>query len=310
MNQECLDSDCGQFSIGDILRFVKMPNSLTKAIITTVACRAELFLQGAHLTLWQPAANEPVLFLSDRSLYQPGKAIRGGVPIIFPWFGARTVAVSGESTDGPSHGFARTSMWSVTRTSYENEIISIELILTSNDLSRSFGFDDFEVRYLVNLGHELDLQLIVSNKSSTATLKFEDALHTYFRVGDAKEITLAGLEATDYLDKTEGFKRKHQSEALLHLDGETDRPYLNHERPVTINDQKLDRKILVEKEGSMTTVVWNPWLELTKKLADMAPDGWMHMVCIETANAGENLVVLLPGQSHTMRTKVSVETLS
>ncbi|HEY9684841.1 MAG TPA: D-hexose-6-phosphate mutarotase [Oculatellaceae cyanobacterium] len=310
MNQECLTSACEQFSIGDALRFAKTESGLIKVIVTTQACSAELFLQGAHLTLWQPAAKEPVLFLSDRSFYEPGKAIRGGVPIIFPWFGARTATVTGARTDGPSHGFARTSEWTVTRTSYDNEIISIELTLAPSELSRSLGFDEFDVRYLANLGRELDLQLTVSNKSSTATLKFEEALHTYLRVSDARDVTLAGLDATDYLDKTDGYKRKHQSDELLVFNGEVDRPYLNHKRPVAINDKKLQRKIVVDKEGSMTTVVWNPWSELTRKLTDMAPDGWTHMVCVETANAAENLVELSPGHSHTMRATISVEPLS
>jgi glucose-6-phosphate 1-epimerase len=307
MNQQPLEDLGGQFAIGDVLRFAQTDSGLLKAIVTTPACRAELFLQGAHLTLWQPAVNEPVLFLSDRSLYAHGKAIRGGVPVIFPWFGARTDAVTGSRTDGPSHGFARTSVWAITKTNYENDIVSIELSLSATDLSRSFGFDDFEVKYLVKVGQKLDLQLTVTNRSSITPLKFEEALHTYFRVSEAKEVTLAGLQNHDYLDKTDGFKRKHQTEALLVFKGETDRPYLNHENAVEITDARLKRNIVIDKQGSKTTVVWNPWSELTQKLADMAPDGWMHMVCVETANVAENLVELAPGDSQAMRAVVSVE---
>ena len=307
MNQERQSTLTEDFSIGDTLRFAQTDSGLRKVIVTTPACRAELFLQGAHLTLWQPAVNEPVLFLSDRSLYAHDKAIRGGIPVIFPWFGARTAAVTGTRTDGPSHGFARTSVWKLTKTAYEDGIVSIELSLTSNDLSRSFGFDDFEVKYLLKLGQELDLQLTVINKSASAALKFEEALHSYFRVSDAKDVTLAGLQDNEYLDKTDGFKRKQQSEEFLVFKGETDRPYLNHERTVELTDTRLKRNIIVDKEGSKTTVVWNPGSELSNKLADMSPDGWMHMVCIETANVAENMVELAPGQSHTMRAVVRIE---
>jgi glucose-6-phosphate 1-epimerase len=294
------------FAIPGVLVFSQNEHGLIRASITTPACTAELYLQGAHLTHWQPTGHKPVLFLSDRSAFIPGKAIRGGVPIIFPWFGGRTATAENQRTDGPSHGFARAEVWNLAFAAIAGNELHLTLTLAPNETTRALGYDHFQLAYQLSLGTELRLQLAVVNQADTP-LHFEEAFHSYFSVGDAQQISIIGLSGTDYLDKTDEFKPKHQQETLLKLTRETDRPYLNTVTPINLDDPVLNRRITIRKANSKSTVVWNPWSELTAKLADMAPDGWVTMTCIETANVAANAITLAPGQQHSMEAHIFVQ---
>jgi glucose-6-phosphate 1-epimerase len=156
------------------------------------------------------------------------------------------------------------------------------------------------------LGKELRMQLTVANPGK-APLHFEEALHTYLLVGDAQQVSIIGLGDTDYLDKTDGFKKKNQKESPLTMTCETDRPYLDTVTPLNLDDPIYKRRITVDKSGSKTTVVWNPWSELSAKLADMPDNGWLEMTCIETANAVSDAVTLAPGGQHTMEAHLFVQ---
>ncbi len=226
-----------QFAIPGVLAFSQNEHGLLRANITTPACTAEFYLQGAHITQWQPTGEQPVLFLSERSFFSPGKAIRGGIPIIFPWFGARTATPDDPRIDGPSHGFARTSDWTLTFAALAGNDLHITLTLAPSETSRSLGYDQFTLVYEITFGIELHLKLTVNNQAGKP-LHFEEALHTYFSVGDSQQISIIGLSDTEYLDKTDGFKKKHQTDPLLKLTGETDRPYLNTLVPVNIDDPR------------------------------------------------------------------------
>ena len=292
-----------QFTIPGILAFSQTEQGLIRANITTPACVAEFYLQGAHITQWQPAGQQPVLFLSERSFFTPGKAIRGGIPIVFPWFGARTATPDDPRTDGPSHGFARISEWTLAFAALAGDDLHLTLTLGPSDTSRALGYDHFALAYEITLGAELRLQLTVNNQGSKP-LHFEEALHTYFSVGDSQRISIVGLSDTEYLDKTDNFRKKRQTDPVLHLTGETDRPYLDTISPVNIDDPVLKRRITVDKAQSKTTVVWNPWTTLTATLPDMSPDCWLTMVCIETANVATNAITLASGEHHTMEAHI------
>jgi glucose-6-phosphate 1-epimerase len=294
------------FAMPGVLSFSTTEHGLVRAHIATAACSAELYLQGAHLTAWQPAGAGPVLFLSERSLFEPGKPIRGGVPIVFPWFGPRTATPGNPRSDGPSHGFARICDWQLTFAAISGEELHLTLTLGPNDLSRSLGFDHFQLAYQLTLGRELRMQLTVANLGATP-LHLEEALHSYLTVGDARQISILGLSDTEFIDKTDGFQRKHQNDLVLTLTGETDRPYLDTEHSVTLVDPVRMRHITVAKRNSKTTVIWNPWSELSSRLADMSPDGWEQMTCIETANAADNAFTLQSGEHHTMEARITVQ---
>ncbi len=260
--------------------------------IATPLARAEIHLQGAHITKWVPTGQKPVLFLSSNSAFAPGKPIRGGVPLIFPWFGPRT-----DSRPGPAHGFARTSLWDVESTG----------LLDNGDASLWFTLrpDASRLRFKVTVGATLSMELQVSNTSEDPLI-YEEAFHTYFAVGDVRQISIGGLEGTEYLDKTDNAQRKVQPSAPVRIEQETDRVYLNTEAACTIEDPAWNRRIVIEKCGSRSTVVWNPWVEKSKTFADLAPGEWPGFVCIESANVAENRITLAPGQSHTMAVRISL----
>ncbi len=291
-----------QFDIPNALRFEDTPSGLVRAAVSTPAAEAELYLQGAHMTHWTPRGQRPVLFLSAKSLFVPGKAIRGGVPIIFPWFGPR-----GDGKPGPAHGFARTTEWSVEEARLRDDgNVQITLALAPNQTSRALGYASFRLRYRVTIGSTLEMELETSNDASEP-LTYEEALHSYFAVADIRQASISGLEGTTFIDKTDGFKRKQLGNQPFEIAKETDQVHLSTQATCVIHDPLWQRRITVEKSGSDSTVVWNPWIDKTKGMSDMAPDDWQNMLCVETANAADNAVHLRPGASRKMTASIRVE---
>jgi glucose-6-phosphate 1-epimerase len=290
-----------KFAIPGILAFEKGPSGLLLARIAMPAAEAAIYLQGAHLIHWKPAGHAPAIFLSQRAEFAPGKPIRGGVPIVFPWFGDRR-----DGNPGPPHGFARISEWDLAFAAMSGDNLHLAFTLAPNELSHALGFDHFKLGYRVTIGHTLTLELTVANDATTP-FEFEEALHTYYAVADATRVSIDGLAGAAYIDKVDGFKRNLQPSRPLKFEGRTDRPYLNTTAASLLHDPAGQRRILVEKSGSQSTVIWNPWQELTAKMPDMEPDAWLHMTAIETANVADNTITLPPGEIHSMRATVSVE---
>jgi glucose-6-phosphate 1-epimerase len=296
-----------QFGIPGVLRFDETPGGLVRAVVTSLAAQAEIYLQGAHVARWTPRGQRPVLFLSERSEFLPGKAIRGGVPVIFPWFGPR-----GGGLPGPSHGFARTSIWTLEETailengSAETVPVTMLFSLAPDSVSRGFGYGDFHLRYRVTVSARLELELEVSHDGSEP-FTYEEALHSYFAVGDITQVAVAGLAGTTYIDKVDGYRCKVQREEPLRFSGETDQVHLHTKAKCVVHDAGWERRIAIEKSGSASTVVWNPWAEKTLGLKDMDPDDWRGMVCVETANVADDAITLQPGATHTMRTIIRIE---
>ncbi len=294
------------FGIPGVLWFSEH-GGLQRAEITTPAASATMYLQGAHVTHWQPRGEQPVLFLSRRSEFAAGKAIRGGIPVIAPWFGPDTKDRAG-GKPGPAHGFARTQTWTVAFAALVGEELHLTMTLGPTELSRSLGYPELRMAYQVSVGATLGLQLTAANAGG-AEVPFEDAMHTYLAVGDARRARLVGLAGAEYLDKMDGMRRKLETAEVLVLTGATDRLYLGTETTCVVEDPAMDRRLVVAKSQSRSTVVWNPWTELTAGLKDMEPEGWQGMLCVETANAGPDALQLGAGKTHTMRATLSVESL-
>src|SRR5579864_2990825 len=211
-----------QFDIPNALRFEGAPGGLVRAVISTPAAEAEVYLQGAHVTHWTPRGQRPVLFVSPKSLFQPGKAIRGGVPIIFPWFGPR-----GDGKSGPAHGFARTMEWAIEGTQLHSDgRVEITLALAPNDATRGFGYAAFSLRFRVTVGSKLAMELETRN-DATEPLVYEEALHTYFAIADIHQASVSGLEGTTYIDKTDRFKRKTLGNEPIRIAKEIDQVHLS-----------------------------------------------------------------------------------
>jgi glucose-6-phosphate 1-epimerase len=292
-----------EFGIANALRF-DTSNGMMAAIVTTPKAEATLYLQGAHLAAWTPSGHRSVLFLSSRSRFESGKAIRGGVPLIFPWFNAR-----GDGLPGPPHGFARTTIWTVESASLEEDNrLVLSLRLLPNETSRGYGFDDFELRFRVSVGQTLQMELQTRNQSRQP-LTIREALHTYFAVSDVRQASVTGLEGTAYNDHTDGDIRKQQPALPVRVSGETDMLFVGTESACTIEDPGWRRRIVIEKSGSRSTVVWNPWVEKAAHMADLGEGEWQRMLCVESANAAENAVTIEPQQSQTLSAMIRVEEL-
>jgi glucose-6-phosphate 1-epimerase len=288
------------FGLPGVLAFRETPSGLIHAAVTTPHASATVYLQGAHLAHWQPMGQPPALFVSRKSELAPGKPIRGGVPIAFPWF-----AVRHDGKAGPSHGFARIQPWTLAFAALAGDDLHLTFTLGPTDMSRELGFDHFRLAYQLTIGRTLTMQLTVANDSD-APLVFEEALHTYYAVADVHEATVTGLEGTTYLDKVDNFKAKTQRGPVT-ITGPTDRVYLNTTAACVIHDAAGKRRITVAKAGSNTTVVWNPWDSGAAKLPDMEASEWHEFLCVETVNAGPNSISLASGANHTMLAHVMIE---
>jgi glucose-6-phosphate 1-epimerase len=286
----------------EAIRFEGGSGGLQRALISTPAADAELYRQGAHLTRWTPRGQQSVLFLSAKSAFETGKAIRGGVPVIFPWFGPRS-----DGRPGPAHGFARTSEWMVeSARQREGGSVEVVLALSSSDATRALFESDFRLRFRVTVGSELEMELEAVN-TARAPFTFEQALHTYLAVGDVQQVSVLGLEGTTFIDKTDGFKRKSHGREPIRIAKETDQVHLSTQAACTVLDPVWKRRIIIGKSGSNSTVIWNPWIEKSKGMSDMPAEGWKQMLCVETANAADNPVLLAPGASHKMTARIRVE---
>jgi glucose-6-phosphate 1-epimerase len=286
-----------RFQIRGAAKVVEGNGGLPKIQITTPNALGEMYLHGAHVTSWKPAGEEEVLFLSPHSLYEDGKAIRGGVPVCFPWFGAKA-----DDPKAPAHGFVRTKSWQLESIGQSGEEIILSTV--SDNSTRAVWPHDFRLEYRVVFGTELLMELTMTN-TGKAPLRFEEALHAYYSVGDVTRASISGLDGVKYLDKTDSLHEKTQSGDIT-ITAETDRVYLHTAHALELYDPVLQRRIAVEKEESRSTVVWNPWVEKVREMTDLGDDQWKSMLCIEAANVGDVAVELAPGEQHMMTARARV----
>jgi len=271
------------------------PSGLPIVVVRTPHGGATIFEHGAHVTSWVPAGSGQVLWLSSLAGYAPDVAIRGGVPICFPWFG------SDPHGDGPAHGYARLRDWTLERTTTDDDG-AVSLLCTLPETLRRPN--RLAASYRVTVGRALRLELTVRN-ADVVPATFEAALHTYLQVSDVRNVTVRGLEDAPYVDDVAGGAAHDATGEPLRLTGRTDRVYEQPGR-VTVDDSGADRAIRVTSEGSTRAVVWNPWAELAAGMADMGEGEWTSMLCVETAAVGDGAITLPPGATHTMSAVIEV----
>lgn len=284
-----------QFGIANQLQFnqevdgfimVDISNHYAKARISTYAGQVISFLPDGE--------EEDLLFLSDKVVYQDGKAIRGGTPICWPWFG--------DDTSGfgrPSHGFVRNQPWTVLASlALEDGRTSITLGLSDSEGSRAVWPYKFKLELEVIVGKKLEVKLTTKNMGSKA-FSITQALHTYFHISDVDNVSVTGLDSKHYLDKLEGFNSKSQL-GDVEISAETDRIYQDAPKRVELKDSGFERTINIASEGSKTTVIWNPWSTSVTKIADLDEKSFRHFICVETANAADDTVTIQASNEHTI----------
>ena len=282
MDIEQLNTD---FGIEGQLKFVRGRGNLPFIEIKNKSATALVSIYAAQVLSYQPiAATEDLLFLSDQSCYEPGKAIRGGIPICWPWFGPDP-----QDIEGMSHGFVRNDFWTVVDVSAPSSFeTKVTLKFTSSNLNWPY---DYALELEVSIGSELGLELLTRNLGDQA-FTITQAFHSYFKVGSIDQVQILGLENAEYLDKCDEDSQKYQTE-LLTINAEVDRIYNGLENTLIIEDAALKRRIEISSSSHKSTVVWNPWLIRSEELDDLAADSYQSFLCLETGNIGSNDIELL-----------------
>jgi D-hexose-6-phosphate mutarotase len=263
---------------------------------------ASISLQGGQILSWQPTSTvEPVIWLSTDAAFAPQKAIRGGIPVCWPWFSAHA-----SEANFPMHGFARTQRWQVKSTrSLDDGSTEISLTLPITIEMQAMWPHQAQLDMLINVGETLKIAIITRNLGDV-DFTITEALHTYLAVSSIAQIEVNGLHGIHFHDKAAGWTEGNQTGAIS-FGAEVDRIYVNTSERCTIADTGYKRNIHIAKLGSQSTVVWNPWATRAEQMGDLGEDGWKRFVCIESAR--ENAVTVPAGKSHTMAVEYRVEKL-
>ncbi len=289
-----------RFGIAGTVQITAGNGGLAKLTIVGPLATAEIYLHGAQITAWRPAGEEEVLFLSEQSKWEDGRAIRGGIPVCFPWFRGKA-----DDASAPTHGFVRTKEWNLESIDAGSDgVVTVVCATRSDDGSRRWWPYEFQLAYRITVGKTLGMELTVTNAGS-AGFRFEEALHTYFRVGDVEQVEVRGLVGISFLDNTDGNRRKVQADGLR-LSGPVDNAYIETGGTVEFSDEALGRAVRTTKENSSTTIVWNPWRQGAAKLADLGDEEWKQMICVEASNILGGAISLDPGEEQTMRVEIGL----
>ena len=270
-------------------------------LISTPFSKAAISLFGGHVLSYVPRGFDDVLWVSPISK-RPPDPIRGGIPVCWPYF-----AKQGQPPDAPQHGLARTLQWQVTH-AQQNPDGEIVLAMAPPLLAEV----PMNLLMTLRIGRELGQALTTVNLSGD-TLRFTQALHTYFKVADANRVTVTGLDGLTYADKFDDFnEHRHSGNWDLHDvrdPGRSDRIYMNAGNRFELIDPAGQRKITLTTAGSKTLVVWNPGAEFIKTFADLPPQGWKQYVCLEAANCGPDVIELGADDSHVLQQTISCAAL-
>jgi len=292
------------YAIPDILSFSLGKGDMPVAHISNALGSASIALQGAHVLSFQPQGEAELIWMSEDATFAAKKSLRGGVPVCWPWFGAHATDAS-----LPAHGYARTVQWKpIASKALDDGSTYLCFELDHATVGENLQVHPLHVQLHITVGTSLRLELETKNCGDTA-YQLSEAMHTYFNVGDVRHINIKGLDGCDFLDKTDGFLRKKQQGDITICE-ETDRVYLDTCSEIRIIDTLLQRTIVIESEHAHSVIVWNPWIETANKMGDLGQDGYLNMLCVETANAVDNIIQLAAGETHRMACDYRIEPLA
>ena len=283
-----------KFGMDGILEFIEK-NELACASIGNKFAKCAIYLHGAHVASFIPEGEQDILWMSRESYFDTDRPIRGGIPVCWPWFGAHP-------TDRykPSHGFARLAEWSVAKTEMlDDGRTQITLELSSDKQTLQIWPYDFKIWNIITVGKQLEVELVTVNLDHSP-IEISSALHSYFNISNIADIAVSGLANGHYIDTIDEHKEKIQ-DGKITFDSELDRVYINTEDPCIISDSGLSREICIEKNGSRSTVVWNPWIDKARDMPDFGNDEYKTMACVETTNALNDKITIYPDGKHSLK---------
>lgn len=291
-----------QLGIPGIARVSEGNGGLARVQITGAFGEGEMYLHGAHVTSWKPVGNEEVIFVSAKSHWEEGQAIRGGIPICFPWFRAKS-----DDPHAPAHGFVRTKTWQLESIVKTENKVAVTMFTQSDEHTRKWWPGEFRLMHRVTFGSELRLELVCKN-TGIVPFRFEEALHTYNRIANIQDARAHGLDGVSYLDNTESNKEKTQRGDVV-IASPTDNAYRNAQNNVDLLDPNKKRRIRLRKENSLSTVVWNPWSDGAARLQDLGDGEWKQFLCVEASNILDAAIHLAPGEEHRIAAVLRLEAL-
>lgn len=291
-----------EYEIDNELQFVEIEHGFTYVEINNDKAHATISTYSGQVLSYRPKGQQAdLLFVSDKAYYEDGKAIKGGIPVCWPWFGADP-----EGLGRPAHGFVRNRQWEVSASeSLADGSSRVVLSLGDSEATRNIWPHPFKLSIEITVGDSLRVALVTHN-SGTASITISQALHTYFHVGDISKVSVLGLEGTDYLDKVDNSARKTQAGAIT-VDSEVDRIYEGVSGELVIDDESLGRKIRIASTGCSTAVVWNPWIETAAAMGDLDDDDYRRMLCVEAANAGSETIEIAAGGEYRLEAEYTIE---
>jgi glucose-6-phosphate 1-epimerase len=288
------------YAIADQAAIVPGPGGLPVIKVTNCAAEAEISIMGGHVLSYRPKGGDDLLWLSSKSDFAEGQAIRGGIPICWPWFGAHPT-----DPDLPLHGFVRTMMWELRSICAPTpERCIVVLSIKDSEATRRLWDFPFKLELEVSVGKQLELSLRSYNPGS-APFHISQAIHSYFGVKDIRAIRIHGFDGLSYFNKVDGANNILRQEGPIIVDKEIDAVFLNCSGAAELEDQAGQRRIRIDKEGSNSSVVWNPWIERSKSLSGYKPEAYRNMVCIETCNALDDGRDVAPGSTHALKAIIS-----
>ncbi len=291
-----------QYEIKGELEFVEIEHGFTYIEINNARAHATISTYSGQVLSYRPNGRaHDLLFVSDKAYYEDGKAIKGGIPVCWPWFGPDP-----EDQGRPAHGFVRNRQWQVAASeSLADGSTKVVMSLTDSDATRKLWPHPFRLNLEITVGDSLRVELVTHN-SGDKPVTVSQALHTYFQVGDISKVTVRGLEGADYIDKADDSARKTQVGPVT-IGGEVDRIYTGVTGDLAIDDESLGRIIHITSKGCSTAVIWNPWAATAASMADLDDDDYKKMICVETANAGPETVEIAAGSYYRLLAEYTIE---
>ncbi len=291
-----------EYEIENELQFVDIEHGFTYIEINNARAHATISTYAGQVLSYRPKTQkDDLLFVSDKACYEDGKAIKGGIPVCWPWFGADP-----EDLGRPAHGFVRNCQWDVIGSeSLDDGSTRVVLGLADSDETQKVWPNPFKLSIEITVGDSLRVALVTRNTGSDS-LTISQALHTYFYVGDIAQVNVLGLDGARYLDKVDGFAEKTQSGPVM-VASEVDRIYTGVTGELAIEDASLARTIRISSTGCSTAVVWNPWQEVAASMADLGDEDYKKMICVETANAGPETVKIAAGDEYRLEAEYTIE---
>lgn len=294
-----MPENTGQITIEqrDELPLLRIRNEYADALIA---------LQGGQLLEYTPRGQRPLIWLSEEVAFKRSQTLRGGIPICWPWFGdsRRNPApvralVHGEA---PAHGLVRAADWSLQAVDSSAEHTAVILRHTIAPDTHAQWPHAALLTLAIAVGRTLRLELTTHN-TGAEPLSITQALHTYFAISAIDRVEINGLEQTPYVDTLDDWREKTQ-QGSIRFDGETDRIYLDTPSHIELRDHGWQRTVTLHARNSASAIVWNPWIEKTRRLSQLAGDAWQRMLCIETANALRDMIVIAPGAQHSLEVEI------